>query len=99
MSRKLKNRTKYKLKSSTCTQIKISKKNGNRFVRFSEHFRQNFPLRTLEMAFRASRFQNFPGEKPPDPPSRSPDQHSRDSSVIEKYPDFTYSKGWTVWIT
>ena len=36
-------------------------------MRFSEHFRQNFPLRTLEMAFRASRFQNFPGEKTPRP--------------------------------
>ena len=44
-------------------------------------------------------FKIFQGKKPPDPPSRSSDRHSRDSSVIEKYPDFTYSKGWTVWIT
>ena len=53
-------------------------------------------LGTLKMTLRASRFQNFLGKKPQDPPSGSPDRHSRDSSVIEKYPDFTYSKGWTV---
>ena len=66
MSRKLKNRTKYKLKSSTCTRRHANnnkRKNGNRFGRFSEHFRQNCPLGTLEMALRASRFQNVLGEK------------------------------------
>ena len=41
-----------------------------RFVRFSEHVRQNRPLRTvLEMAFRASRFQHVLGKKNPDPSS------------------------------
>ena len=38
-------------------------------------------------------FKVFQGKKPQDPPSGSPDRHLRDSSVIEKYPDFTYSKG------
>ena len=101
MTRKLKNRTKYKLKSSNCTRTHANnnkRKNGKRFVRFSEHFRQNCPLGTLKMTLRASRFQNFLGEKPQDPPSVSPYRHSHDSSVIEKYPDFTYSRGWKVWI-
>ena len=38
------------------------------------------------MTFRASRFQNFLGKKPQDPPSGSPDRHSRDSSGIENIP-------------
>ena len=66
VSRKHKNRTKYKLKSSTCRRRHSNnnkRRNGNRFVRFSEHFRQNCPLGTLKMTLRASRFQNFLGEK------------------------------------
>ena len=101
MSRKLKNRTKYKLKSSTHTRRHANnnkRKNDNRFVRFSEHFRQNCPLGTLEMALRASKFQNFLGEKTPRPAKPFTRSALNDSSVIEKYPDFTYSKGWTVWI-
>ena len=42
-------------------------------------------------------FKIFQGKKP-QTPSGSPNRHSRDSWVIEKYPDFTFSKGWTVWI-
>ena len=42
--------------------------------------------------FRASRFQNFLGEKTPDPPSSWPNQHSGDSSVIKKYPQFLILK-------
>ena len=44
--------------------------------------------------FRASRFQNFLGEKNLRPPQAA--HPMCDPSVIEKYPHFTYSKGWTV---
>ena len=52
------------------------------------------PLRTQKWYFKISKFSG--GECPQTPLSSSPLQHSRDSVTIEKYPDFTYSKGWTV---
>ena len=57
------------------------RKNSNRFVRFSEHFRQNCPLGTLKMALRASRFQNFLGGKNPKTPQAV---HPIDTGVIRR---------------
>ena len=39
-------------------------------------------------------FKTFWRRMPPDPPSDSPLRRSRDSSIIKRYPVFTYSKGW-----
>ena len=67
-------------------------------MRFSEHFRQNCPLKTLEIAFQSfSDFKIFVGEKTPDQPSG----YLIDASVIrwcriEKYPHSAYLKSWTV---
>ena len=44
-------------------------------------------------------FKIFYGKKPSDPRSGSPSWQTCDSLMIKKYPDFTYSKGWTVCIT
>ena len=65
-----------------------------------EHFKENCPLRTLEMAFQSIKISKYSmGKKPPDPHSGSPSQQTCDSLMTRKYPDFTYSKGWTVCIT
>ena len=55
------------------------------------------PLRTLEIAFQSITISNFLGQHDPHAPNGSRLRLWRDSSVIEKYPNFTYSIGWTVW--
>ena len=63
-----KNRTKYKIKSTTSTRSRAFK---------------ICPLRTLEMAFQRTKISKFSGgSMPPDPPSALPLQRSPDSSVI-----------------
>ena len=89
---------------STCTLEDTSTYIGMKMtIVLSNILDRNFSLR-LKMAFQESRFQCFLGEHaptppppPPTPPNYSSLQHSPDSSVIEEYPDFTHSKGWTVW--
>ena len=41
------------------TQKKNKAKNGNQFVRFSEHFEQNCPLKTLEISFQNIKISKF----------------------------------------
>ena len=48
------------------------------------------------MAFQIIKISNFVWEKPPRSPSGTPNRCSHDSLVFKKYPNFTYSKGWTV---
>ena len=89
--------------SSTCTRrhANINRHENNNF--FIEHFRQQFSSQNAKNAVSENQdFNTFWGSMPlhppplPPPPSDSRLQHSRDSSVIEEYLDFTYSKGWTV---
>ena len=106
ISKKKKNET-WAPGSSTCTRRHANTNRHENNNCFIEHFRQQFPLRTLKMPFQrikisilsggARPFTPPPPSPLPPPPSDSRLQHSRDSSVIEEYLDFTYSKGWTVW--
>ena len=76
-----KNRTKYKIKSTTSTRSQVFK---------------ICPHRTLEMAFQSTKFQNFLGNMPPDPPSAWPLQRSPDSSVIKKTPTILVGQSFCV---
>lgn len=70
---------------------------------FIEHFRQKFFSQTkngvsrIKISMLSGGTRPYTPPPPPTPPNYSSLQHSPDSSVIEEYPDFTHSKGWTVW--
>ena len=69
-------------------------KNHNRL---SEHFRQELcSQKTRNGVSEYQDFKLFWGRLILEPPSGSPLRNTRDSSIIKKYPDFTYSKGWTI---
>ena len=70
-------------------------KKGKKNNQFSE---RNRPLRTQEQRFRALKFEIFWGSMLPDPAKDSHPRRSRDviRILFKKYPDFTYSNGWTV---
>ena len=86
---------------STCTRRHVNiyrHENDNCGI---EHFRHKFFSQTKNSVAEHKDFNTFWGSMhlppPPPPTNDSRLQHSRDSSVIEEYLDFTYSKGWTVW--
>ena len=84
---------KYRLKSNTCTwrQIELQKKMTINLLNLAKNCPQN-----TGSGFSGHQDFKFFREKPPRSPSRSPNRCSCDSSVFKKYPNFTYSKGWTV---
>ena len=52
------------------------------------------PFRMLEMTFQSIKISKLSGQAGPHPlAAHAPLRHL---SMIEKHPDFTYSKGWTV---
>lgn len=62
----------------------------------SKYFRQNLSKQNTRNGISEQDFKIFWKSMSPHPASGSLLRHSSDSSVIEKYPDFTYPKGWTV---
>lgn len=56
---------------------------------------RNFPLRTLKMAFQSVCSEACPQTPTP---SGSRLRLSRHLTLLKNYPDFTYLKGWTVWV-
>ena len=70
---------------------------------FSDILDRNFPLWKIEMLFQTIKISKFwgggGGSISPQPPYGLHLQCLQDSSVIEKCPDFTYSKGWTVCVS
>ena len=91
--------TKYKLSTCTCmwSHSNIHKHENDNLL--SEHFRQKLSSQNTRNGTSVHQdFKMFWGSLPPQSHSGFCLQHSRDSLlVIEKFSDFTYSKGWTVW--
>ena len=70
-------------------------------INFSDILDRNCPLWTIENNA-VSDHQDFKilgGSIPPQPAYGSRLQCLQDSSVIEKCPNYTYSKGWTVCVS
>ena len=69
-------------------------------INFSDILDRNCPLWTIEMGFQTIKISKFFWVAFPHNPLMA---HAfsclRDSSVIEKCPDYTYSKGWTVFVS
>lgn len=76
---------------------KNKRKKGNRF---NEKFRKKWsPQNARNGVSENQDFANFLRKMFPDPPSGSLLRRSLDSSVIKIYPDFTYPKGPTVYLS
>ena len=95
----IKNRTKYKIKSTNSKRSHANKNKHKNDKWFKEHFGQNLsPQNTRNGVSEHQDFKHFWGSMPLDPPSGWPLQGWPDSLVIKKKHDFIYLKSWTIFL-
>ena len=79
------------MKSSICTQSHANR-NDNRLANTLD---KKLPSQNTRNGISEEQdFKTFQRRMLPELPSDSPLRRSRESSIIKRYPDFTYSKGW-----
>ena len=86
---------KYRLKSNTCIRRHTNKnteKNDNQFIEFSK----KLSSQNTGNGFSGHQDFKFLGKNPPDPLAAHPIGAAVIRGCFKEYPNFTYSKGWTV---